>query len=413
MVQKYFKGLFTDQPGGLFAPPTRPGFTGFLSDPRVVGGLTLAGGGTAIDALSAASQAQDLFAPKDRDIRVINNQAVDLTDPENPKVLGDYGTSDMNQPTSYQEYLLTDNTPTSDEYSAFLNKGADAPTSYEEYELTVPAGQLPTPEGYTRFLQEKATAGATRIDLGGKKEIEFVKSQIAQVDEDLKKTGNWLAESRAISKMGEGIENFQTGALGNVRATVGSIISLLNPEYAQDPKKLSGLFNPSGAELTTSGAAVYQRELARGLQNLNIEEVKINKRITLDLVKQPYVNKVILETLKIDNDAKRLLDEAGNNFLAQNIDYKEYLSQKNTIKDNATKQANAVFDTLENLATKAIPKIIQENVGETIQGFNVNNQVVTIKVQATDKFTGQQDMQGRPIMQTLNGELYVITEQLD
>ena len=62
---------------------------------------------------------------------------------------------------------------------------------------------------------------------------------------------------------------------------------------------------------------------------------------------------------------------------------------------------------------KRSTKIIQENVGETIQGFNVNNQVVTIKVQATDKFTGQQDMQGRPIMETLNGELYVITEQLD
>ena len=43
----------------------------------------------------------------------------------------------------------------------------------------------------------------------------------------------------------------------------------------------------------------------------------------------------------------------------------------------------------------------------------MNNQIVNIKVQATDKFTGQQDMQGRPIMQTLNGELYVITEKLD
>ena len=28
------------------------------------------------------------------------------------KYCGDYGTSDMNQPTSYQEYLLTDKTPT-------------------------------------------------------------------------------------------------------------------------------------------------------------------------------------------------------------------------------------------------------------------------------------------------------------
>ena len=40
--------------------------------------------------------------------------------------------------------------------------------------------------------------------------------------------------------------------------------------------------------------------------------------------------------------------------------------------------------------------------------MNVNNQVVSIKVQATDKFTGQSDMSGNPIIQTINGELYAL-----
>ena len=207
--------------------------------------------------------------------------------------------------------------------------------------------------------------------------------------------------------MAEGIENFQTGALGNVRATIGSFLAFLNTDYQNNPEKMTDLLNPSGAELTESGAATFQRELARGLQNLNVEEVKINKRITPTLTKEPYVNKVILETLKIDNNAKKQLDELANEFLAQNITYKEYIAQKREIKDTATNQANVVFDTITKVATE-IPKILKQEMGATVQAMNVNNQVVSIKVQATDKFTGQSDMSGNPIIQTINGELYAL-----
>ena len=112
-----------------------------------------------------------------------------------------------------------------------------------------------------------------------------------------------------------------------------------------------------------------------------------------------------METLKIDNNAKRQLDEAANNFLAQNLTYKDYIALKKEIKNTATKQANDVYDTVANVA-KEIPKIIKKDIGTTVQAVNVNNQVVSIKVQATDKFTGQSDMSGNPVIQTINGDLY-------
>ena len=372
------------QPGGFLAPTEN--FQGFLTDPRASIGIQIAQGvplGQAI--FSGATQAQqlkELFNKEDDERRIVKGADGFNYYEDGTRVL-----PDVEQPID-----TTDNT-----------------NDYQNYLNTVPLGQNPSPEGFSKFLADKATAGATRIDLSEKAEaqigVEFAKTQLKEVGKDLEQTGNWLAESQAIAKMSEGLENFQTGALGNVRASVGSIISLLNLEYQQDPDKLSKLFNPSGSQLTESGAAVYQRELARGLQNLNLEEVKINKRITTDTTKEPYVNKIILETLKIDNNAKRQLDEAANNFLAQNLTYKDYIALKKEIKNTATKQANDVYDTVANVA-KEIPKIIKKDIGTTVQAVNVNNQVVSIKVQATDKFTGQSDMSGNPVIQTINGDLY-------
>ena len=403
------------EPGGLLAPVTS--YREAVTDPRLFIADALINRTPITTALTNYAAINQSLAPEEteRDIRIINNQAVDLTDPQNPQVLGDYGTSltgSANQTTDYKNYLNIDPTPTPEEFGIFLDRNqsqTDTTTNYKDYLKTVPVGEDPSPTGFSKYLADKATAGATRIDLSEKAEaqigVEFAKTQLKEVGKDLEKTGNWLAESQAISKMSEGLENFQTGALGNVRASVGSIISLLNPAYQEDPEKLSKLFNPTGSQLTESGAAVYQRELARGLQNLNLEEVKINKRITTDTTKEPYVNKIILETLKIDNNAKRQLDEAANNFLAQNLTYKDYIALKKEIKNTATKQANDVYDTVTSVA-KEIPKILKQELGASVQAFDVNNQVVLIKVQATDKFTGQSDMNGNPLVKTINGELY-------
>lgn len=380
------QGFFSSQPGGLFGPPQQEGFAGFLSDPRVSIGMAIAQGqpiGQAL--LGGALQAKQI-------------ETAMFPEAEERKIIVDAN--------GRQRYLDTGEFVFPD-----LEVKEDKTSDYKNYLKTVPVGQEPNAESFQQYLLQKATAGATRIDLSEKAQaqigVEFAKTQLKEVGNDLEKTANWLDESRAIGKMAEGIENFQTGALGNVRATIGSFLAFLNTDYQNNPEKMTDLLNPSGAELTESGAATFQRELARGLQNLNVEEVKINKRITPSLTKEPYVNKVILETLKIDNNAKKQLDELANEFLAQNITYKEYIAQKREIKDTATNQANVVFDTITKVATE-IPKILKQEIGATVQAMNVNNQVVSIKVQATDKFTGQSDMSGNPIIQTINGELYAL-----
>ena len=380
------QGFFSSQPGGLFGPPQQEGFAGFLSDPRVSIGMAIAEGqplGQAL--LGGALQAKQI-------------ETAMFPEAEERKIIVDANGRQRFLDTG--EFVFPD-----------LEVKEDKTSDYKNYLKTVPVGQEPNAESFQQYLLQKATAGATRIDLSEKAQaqigVEFAKTQLKEVGNDLEKTANWLDESRAIGKMAEGIENFQTGALGNVRATIGSFLAFLNTDYQNNPEKMTDLLNPSGAELTESGAATFQRELARGLQNLNIEEVKINKRITPSLTKEPYVNKVILETLKIDNNAKKQLDELANEFLAQNITYKEYIAQKREIKDTATNQANVVFDTITKVATE-IPKILKQEIGATVQAMNVNNQVVSIKVQATDKFTGQSDMSGNPIIQTINGELYAL-----
>ena len=97
------RGFFSSQPGGFFAPPQGGRtLTGLLGDPRVNIGLAIAQGqpiGRAL--LGGALQAQQIreaLTPeeKKRDIRIINNQAVDFTNFEDPQVLGDYGTSEPN-----------------------------------------------------------------------------------------------------------------------------------------------------------------------------------------------------------------------------------------------------------------------------------------------------------------------------
>lgn len=67
--------------------------------------------------------------------------------------------SGAKQPTSYQEYLLTDPTPTSAEYKEFVKPkiGSSAPTSYQEYVLT---DTTPTPEEYANFLDKGSNVGS-------------------------------------------------------------------------------------------------------------------------------------------------------------------------------------------------------------------------------------------------------------
>ena len=125
-------GFFSSQEGGFLAPPKREGFEGFLSDPRLSIGMAIAQGqpiGQALlgGAIQSKQIEKSFFPDEERDIKIINNQAVDFTNPDKPVVLGDYGTSSSkltmaNQTTDYKNYLNTDPTPTPEEFKVYLDR---------------------------------------------------------------------------------------------------------------------------------------------------------------------------------------------------------------------------------------------------------------------------------------------------
>jgi len=117
------KGFFSSQPGGFFAPPRREGFGGFLSDPRVNIGLAIAQGqpiGQAL--LGGAIQAKEIeesFFPEDeRNLKVINNQVIDLTDPDNPINLGNFGTAEK---VKYEKAIVNDPSASNFGETIFVN----------------------------------------------------------------------------------------------------------------------------------------------------------------------------------------------------------------------------------------------------------------------------------------------------
>ena len=96
----------------------------------------------------------------------------------------------------------------------------------------------------------------TTIDLGGKKEIEFAKSQISQVEADLTRTAGYVNKSQAINRIETGLNNFQTGAFGDTRTFIGNVAETFGVDI-----KDSKFVNPDG-QLITSGAAEFKRILA-------------------------------------------------------------------------------------------------------------------------------------------------------
>ena len=109
----------------------------------------------------------------ERDIRVVNNQVVDITDPQNLQVLGDFGTSltgSANQTTDYKNYLNTDPTPTPEEFGIFLDRNqsqTDTTTNYKDYLKTVPVGEDPSPTGFSWNLITFDPSSSSAPNLAG------------------------------------------------------------------------------------------------------------------------------------------------------------------------------------------------------------------------------------------------------
>ena len=103
-------GFFSSQEGGFFAPPKREGFGGFLSDPRLSIGMAIAQGqpiGKALlgGAIQAKQIEESFFPDEERNLKVINDQVIDLTNPDDPINLGNYGTAEK---VKYEKAIVND-----------------------------------------------------------------------------------------------------------------------------------------------------------------------------------------------------------------------------------------------------------------------------------------------------------------
>lgn len=270
--------------------------------------------------------------------------------------------------------------------------------------MAVEAGYpVGTPE-HQEFVKSVALKPSTSIDLGDKTDLKFIEKQIDIAEEDKIKTDNWQINSQAINKIERGLSNFETGAFGDTRLFIGEVGSLLGFDMTDDR-----FFDPTG-KLTEIGANEFNRSLMDGLQNLNTQEVKIIQGMNPQTSNLPYVNEVIVDTLKINNQADRKLNELSNEFLSQEITFKDYTQQQKQIKDEATKQANELFESAKTIDQK-VPNIIKENIGELAPAVNINGEQIQTQVEATDKWTGRTDINGNLLIKKLDGSLYSLVPE--
>ena len=234
-----------------------------------------------------------------------------------------------------------------------------------------------------------------------KKKLKQYENQLKIVGEDRNKVSNWSQERGAIDKIETGLENFTSGEFPTTRKFVGGVIKLFKPD-ANLPDIIG-----EGASVAESGINEFKRILFDGLQNLNQQEVQTISDILANIGNTPYANNVIIGALKIDNEASELIDNEGRSFEAGDIDYKTYVKNTTQIKKDANKKYRDFFESSKTINT-ALEKSIKQDVGTPVTGFDVNGNLVQMQVEASDKWSGQEDINGNPIIIKITGAYYAV-----
>ena len=234
-----------------------------------------------------------------------------------------------------------------------------------------------------------------------KKNLKQYENQLKIVGEDRKKVTNWSKERGAIDKIELGLENFSSGQFSDARSFIGGVIKLFDPDA-----DLPNIIGEGGA-VAKSGINEFKRSLFDGLQNLNQQEVQTIADILPSIGITPYANDVIIGALKIDNSASELIDNEGRDFEAGDIDYKTYIKNVSEIKKDANKQYRQFYESSKKINT-ALEKAIKEDVGTGVTGFDVNGNLIQMQIEASDVWTGQEDVNGNPIIKKITGEFYAV-----
>jgi hypothetical protein len=234
-----------------------------------------------------------------------------------------------------------------------------------------------------------------------KRNLKQYENQLKIVGEDRKKVTNWSKERGAIERINLGLENFTSGEYADTRKFLGGVIKLFNPNA-----NLPDLFG-EGAQVAQSGINEFKRVLFDGLQNLNEKEVDTIEAIIANIGNTPYANKVIIGALKINNTTDELLDIEGRNFEAGEIDYKEYITNQAKIKKKANKEYMEFYNSSKTINT-TLENEIKQNIGEEVTAFDTFGNLIQMKVEASDVWTGEEDFNGNPVIKKITGEFYAV-----
>lgn len=255
---------------------------------------------------------------------------------------------------------------------------------------------------YQELYKELLVKPASQINLAPNKNLKSFEAQLSIVTDDRKKYESFNNKTQSINQMEAGLDTFKSGAFGDTRIFVGEIGDLLGFNMNKDE-----YFNPEG-QLINVGAAAFKRDLANGLQNLNKEELKMLEFMNPRTANAPSTNRIILDTMKVNNKTEEKLFNLTNEFIGEKITYNEYATKQKTLKKEATIEANKIYETYTQVG-KGADKVLKDFIGDSTGGFDVNNNPITVKVEASDKWTGQTDRNGSLVIRKDNGVLYAIS----
>ena len=221
------------------------------------------------------------------------------------------------------------------------------------------------------------------------------------VEQDQTKVSDWGKKARSIQTIEAGLENFQSGVFADSRTFIGDVIRLVKPDA-----DLNDYFGEGGG-ITKAGVNAFKRDLANGLQNLNIQELYMLDDILPNSYNTPYVNEVIIGTMKIDNAVSEELDKIADDYFSDEITFKQYKDKKRNLQKNAGKDLEDFFKSAKTLHDK-LEIDIKELSGQSQLSFDIYGKQKEIIISPSDKWSGQYDWEGNPIIKTVDNDAYVV-----
>jgi len=256
---------------------------------------------------------------------------------------------------------------------------------------------------FKEVYKQVMTKPANQITISNKAQTEKDKSEVKRIENDYTKYENAPVNKARIEQIESSLNNFRSGFMANTRALVGSAADLVGIDSVTN----SDLFNPSAADSFKAASSQLQRQLASGLQNLNIEEVKMVARAYPRLVNTVEGNQLLIDIYKAEYDFQEKMLQANDQYYSDDVenDFKNYSNTRVKLlkeyQENVRSMVNETVDSL-NQFDNLVTNMSKEK--QTGTGIDVNGNKVDIVVEPTDQFLRLQE--GMPVFIKQSGTTY-------